>query len=89
MCHCTGIFIMSMEHILHKINSFWNFYYIINFLRNTYYRGTSVPSHICTILKFRAGIQKLRNLIFGDLFSFLRSVTFFSKIEYDTKCPYS
>jgi hypothetical protein len=33
-----------------------------------------------TTLKFRAGIQKLRNLIIGDLISFLRSVTFFSKI---------
>ena len=45
MFHCTGIFIMSVEHVLHKINSFWNFYYIIHFLRNKYYRGTSVPSH--------------------------------------------
>ena len=44
MFHCTGIFIKSVEHVLHKINSFWNFYYIINFLRNTYHRGTSVPS---------------------------------------------
>ena len=45
MFHCTGICIMSVEHVLHKIHSFWNFYYIINFLRNKYYRGTSVPSH--------------------------------------------
>ena len=44
MFHCTGIFIMSVEHVLHKINSFWNLYYILNFLRNEYYRGTSVPS---------------------------------------------
>ena len=61
MFDCTGIFIMSVEHVLHIINSFWNFYYIINFLTNKYYRGTSVPSQ----QKLSYVQEKLRLVIKG------------------------
>ena len=36
---------MIMEYVLHKINSNWNLCYMIKYLWNKYYDGTSIPWH--------------------------------------------